>query len=125
LPSGEAARIVDPSAQPVAQPIEEHGLPLARAVEPVKPDIPQEPSINADTSLPVAAETVANAKSDAVSMMALWWAHRERQRDPRPDKAVFSPRRSRRLADHRQLPAVSETPVSQGHVGCPPSVCYK
>jgi hypothetical protein len=125
LPSGETARIIDPSVGPVPQPVEEQGLPLANAEGPAKPDVPREPSTKTDASMPVAVEAVAEARSDAVSMMAVWWAHRERQRDPGPKKAVFSPRRSHRPADHRQLPAVSKIPVSRGQFGCPPSICFE
>ncbi len=125
LPSGEAARIINPSVLGVPQQIETPTAPLASAEEPSNPDIPQEPSIEADASLPVVAETVVDSRSDAVSMMATWWAHRERHGDAASKRAALSPRRYRRHRDHMQFPEVSEAPVSQGQLGCPPSVCYK
>src|SRR5713101_2097126 len=116
LPSGEAARIINPSVLPVPQPIEAHGPSLSSAREPADPNIPQEPSIEADASLPVVAETVADARSDAVSMMATWWAHRERHGDAAPNRAALSPRPSRRHGDHTRFPPVSEAPVFRGQL---------
>jgi hypothetical protein len=109
LPPAVGVRITNSSLVSVPQPIEVHASPPASAEDPPSErSFPQAPPVEVGASLPVIAASAVDTTSDAVSMMAIWWAERSRYHAA-PPKTAVSVRQYRR---HRGV--VRREPVAVG-----------